>query len=397
MSKLKDWLLRLPVLALVLAMGFSFNACTEDDTEETSHAPEYVTGTTNSGGYTELQLQHYTVNLTVLNEAGTPVSGASAEVLQGEDTALLWVELAGYYPAFEVLPLNSQTTRNSTLHLIPTGGFFQIYETDPSHIADLLGDGSVTAHCYEGTLSNILDTGMSTLGGFWSVRVTGEAAALGEAGIVNLSLFTSGINAPIFEELMFGAATIMTEDVLQYCLYTIEVDGQQWFLPWIQIGDVVQQASDYDYKFILTWGDYPTDLDSHLYTPSIDGAAYHVFYADRGNNVAPPYAWLDVDDTSSWGPEATTIEQLYPGTYTFAVYDWSGNGLLSTSGAHVEIFAGRERVGGVDVPATGGDGPNWWWTVGTVNGSSGAFTLVNTLNASGPAGAPMRREDMPLK
>jgi|GEM_PF-2775206 len=395
--KVNSWFRTSCLAVLVLALGLSFSACTEDDEDTTNNVPEYVTGTTNGSGYTELVLQNYTVNLTVLNEAGTPVSGASAEVLQGEGTALLWVELAGYYPAFEVLPLNSQNSRNSTLHLLPAGGYFNILEADPAHLTDLLADGSVTAHCFQGTLADILQAGQTALGGFWSVRVAGEAAALGGGGVVNLSLFTSGIDAAIFQELMFGAASIMAEDVVGFCFYTIEVDGQQWYLPWVQINDVVEQVSDYDYKFILTWNEYPTDLDSHLYTPEIDGMAHHVFYANRGSDAMAPYAWLDVDDTSSWGPEATTIEQLYPGNYTFAVYDWSGNGLLSTSGAHVEVFAGRTRVGGYDVPATGGDGPNWWWTVGTVNGTTGAFTLVNTLNEGGPAGAPMRREDMPLK
>lgn len=165
----------------------------------------------------------------------------------------------------------------------------------------------------------------------------------------------------------------------------------------MQIGNVVEQASDYDYKIILTWGEYPTDLDSHLFTPEIEGSAYHVYFADRGSAAGPPYAWLDVDDVSSWGPEATTIEVLHPGTYTFAVYDWSGNGLLSTSGAHIEVFTGRDRVGGYDVPSAGEDGSHWWWTLGTVDGATGSFTLVNTLTPEIPVGVPISMGDMPLK
>lgn len=391
MKRLPAWLRTVALALVAVALSLPLSSCTDDETEDNSYVPEYVTGTTNANGYAQLELQNYTVNLTVLNDAGTPVTGASAEVLQGEDAALLWVELAGYYPAFEILPLNTQSTRNSTLHLIPAGGYFYLYDADPENLTHLLTDGSVTAHCFEGTLADVLAAGQSELGGFWSVRVAGEAAALGGGDVVNLSLFTNGLNAAIFQELMFGASSIMPEDVVSFCLYTIEVDNQQWYLPWIQISDVVQQTSDYDYKFILTWGDYPTDLDSYLATPVIDGTAHVVCYYNRGSADSAPYAWLDVDDTSSWGPEATTVEQLHDGTYTFAVNDYSGNGLLSTSGAHVEVFAGRTRVGGYDVPTSGGDQPNWWWIVGTVDGTTGAFTPVNSLVPSVPFAAPAQR------
>jgi hypothetical protein len=310
---------------------------------------------------------------------------------------LLWIELAGYYPLFQVIPLGAEENYTFNLTLLEAGAFFQTFEVDPPHITHLFADASVTAHCYEGTLGDIYSAGLTTLGDYWALRIYGEAAALGDPGIVNLGLFTYGLSEAYFEQLMFGSTSIYGGDVVQYCFYTINAGGQDYYLPYIQIGDVIsQQDTEYDYKFILSWGEAPRDLDSHLFTPVIDGAAHHVYYANSGSADSAPYAWLDVDDTSSWGPEATTIETLYPGTYTFSVYDWSGDGLLSTSSAHVEVFSGRNRVGGYDVPATGGDAPNWWWTVGTVDGATGAFTLVNTLSANSPAGMPPH-EVMPSK
>jgi len=393
--------LRTGALALaVTGLGLGLVSCTEDEDDEgTNYEPEYVAGTTNDQGQAALDLENYNVAVTVLNEANTPVTGASVDVFQGEQYALLWVELAGYYPIFQVLELGEQNLYTVNLTLIESGGFFQIFAADPPHIAHLFTDGSVTAHCFEGTLSDMYDAAATTLGGYWAIRVSGEAAALGDPGIVNLGLFTYGLDVAYFEQLMFGAASLYEGDTFSFCFYTIHVGDQDYYLPYVHISDVVaQQETEYDYKFILTWDEYPTDLDSHLYTPSIDGSAYHVYYASRGSADTAPFAWLDVDDTSSYGPEATTIEELFPGTYTFAVYDWSGNGLLSTSGAHVEVFNGRDRVGGYDVPAAGGDAAHWWWTVGTVDGTTGAFTLVNTLAASPVVGSPQRYiMDMPSK
>ncbi len=388
------------MLALLVAGGtLGFVSCSDDEDEDnnTSFDPEYVSGSTNAAGLAALDLENYNVAVTVLNEANRPVTGAAVDVFQGESFALLWVELLGYYPVFQVLELGTQELFTVNLTLIESGGFFQTFEADPAHISQLFADGSVTPHCFEGTLGEIYNAANTTLGAFWAVRVYGEAAALGDPGIVNLGMFSEGLSEGYFEQLMFGSASIYEGDVVQYCFYTIHAGGQDYYLPYIQIGDVIsQQDTEYDYKFILTWGEAPSDLDSHLYTPSIDGTAYHVYYASPGASETAPFAWLDVDDVTSWGPEATTIKTLYTGTYTFAVYDYSGNGLLSTSGAHVEVFNGRTRQGGYDVPATGGDQPHWWWTVGTVDGDTGEFTLVNTLTAGSPAGAPLN-EVMPSK
>jgi hypothetical protein len=394
----QTWL-RTGVLALaVTGLGLGLSSCTEDEDDEgTSYAPEHVTGTTNNLGQAALDLENYNVAVTVLSEGDAPVTGADVDVFQGESYALLWVELAGYYPIFQVLQLGEQELYTVNLTLIESGGFFQIFNADPPHIAHLFTDGSVTPHCFEGTLSDMYNAAATTLGGYWAIRVSGEAAALGDPGIVNLGLFTNGLSVEYFEQLMFSAASLYEGDTFQFCFYTIHVGDQDFYLPYVHVADVVaQQETEYDYKFILTWGVAPRDLDSHLYTPEIEGTTHHVYFANSGSTSTPPYAWLDVDDTSSYGPEATTIEELYPGTYTFSVYDWSGDGLLSTSGAHVEVFSGRDRVGGYDVPTTGGDAPHWWWTVGTVDGATGAFTLVNTLAPNSPAGVG-HQEPMPSK
>lgn len=88
----------------------------------------------------------------------------------------------------------------------------------------------------------------------------------------------------------------------------------------------------------LTWGNEPSDLDSHLYTPSGD----HVYYANRGTFGAAPFANLDVDDTSSFGPEVVTINRLMVGTYIYGVHLYSGSGSISASPTQVEVNVGGQ-------------------------------------------------------
>ena len=66
-----------------------------------------------------------------------------------------------------------------------------------------------------------------------------------------------------------------------------------------QLDSVLTETLDDDeYRVILTWGSSPSDLDSHL-----EGPGYHVFYSNKtGKN-----AELDVDDTTSYGPETVTF------------------------------------------------------------------------------------------
>ena len=62
-------------------------------------------------------------------------------------------------------------------------------------------------------------------------------------------------------------------------------------------------------RVVLTWGETPRDLDSHLDTPS----GCHVFYGrkqcDGGRES------LDTDVTDSYGPETINIHSLVPGVY----------------------------------------------------------------------------------
>ena len=78
-------------------------------------------------------------------------------------------------------------------------------------------------------------------------------------------------------------------------------------------------------KIKLSWGASPSDLDSHIWVPSSTGSAQEVYYGSSGSLSATPYVNLDVDDTSSFGPEYITLGRIARGaTYRYWVRNYSG-------------------------------------------------------------------------
>lgn len=117
-------------------------------------------------------------------------------------------------------------------------------------------------------------------------------------------------------------------------------------------------------RIILTWGEYPSDLDSHLYG-GVNGnnSSYHVYYSDKypTNN---DNSNLDVDDTTSYGPETITINGFNTGgKYQYFVHDYSNkysssSSALSNSGATVRVYKGNDLIATYRVP-TNRNGTVW--------------------------------------
>ncbi|MEY4562931.1 MAG: hypothetical protein RLZZ618_2208 [Pseudomonadota bacterium] len=108
----------------------------------------------------------------------------------------------------------------------------------------------------------------------------------------------------------------------------------------------------------LTWGTSPSDVDSYLFAPNGDT----VWYGEEGSLNEAPFAALDVDDTTSFGPEIVTVRRLMVGTYKYVVNNYSGTFAPGITGSptRVELTSiGESRV--FTPPA--GEGANEWWNV----------------------------------
>lgn len=142
----------------------------------------------------------------------------------------------------------------------------------------------------------------------------------------------------------------------------------------------------------LTWGQQPDDLDSHLFAP--DGS--HVYFGNKGNLVATPFANLDVDDTSSYGPEVVTVTRLMVGTYKYSIRNYSGysNGSISASGAHVELNIPGRAVE-LFAPPTGESSSTNWWNLfeldvdASCNVSVRRVGTFTSTSPSAPSAAPV--------
>ena len=110
------------------------------------------------------------------------------------------------------------------------------------------------------------------------------------------------------------------------------------------------------FRIVLTWGENPRDLDSHVDGPLTSGGRYHVYYLymsqwDNGDLVCN----LDVDDRYSYGPETITLTTAANGTYYYYVHHYAGSGTMSSSSAQVAVYQGSLLISTFNVPTRGSD------------------------------------------
>lgn len=145
-----------------------------------------------------------------------------------------------------------------------------------------------------------------------------------------------------------------------------------------QNGYVSNSLSAEALRIVLTWGESPRDLDSHLVGPTADGDKYHICFYNKEYGTE---ANLDVDDTSSYGPETVTISSFNEGIYTYAVHDYtngrsSSSTALANSGAQVKVYRGTTLLATYNVPS---NKEGTLWTVFTYNSNTKRFTTVNKM------------------
>lgn len=134
----------------------------------------------------------------------------------------------------------------------------------------------------------------------------------------------------------------------------------------------------YVYNITLTWGSDPVDLDAHLLVPG----GRHVYFGSKGSRVLEPYAQLDVDDASGYGPENIAIYRGQAGSYKFYVHQYSSSGRLPASGARVRLVNSSGAIL-LDrtVPSTGS---GQYWHVFDLDALTGSITSVNRIQVAAP-------------
>ncbi len=128
-------------------------------------------------------------------------------------------------------------------------------------------------------------------------------------------------------------------------------------------------------RIVLSWGETPADLDSHIAFPG-----NHIYFDAKEGTDAD----LDVDDTDSFGPETITLHKKRFGeSYVYAVHDFTNinnpsSKALSASQAKVFVYVGQSLVRTYYVPK---DQRGNLWKVFRLSGN-GDFQDINTLEGS---------------
>ncbi|MDR1908669.1 MAG: hypothetical protein LBQ35_02010 [Spirochaetaceae bacterium] len=112
------------------------------------------------------------------------------------------------------------------------------------------------------------------------------------------------------------------------------------------------------YRFVLDWGERPSDLDMHLERRG----GYHISYGNMRSS-ADGSVTLDRDDRDGYGPETITLgEAELEGVYEVYVVDYSnlnspGSTALSRSGAVLRVYREDRLIHSFTVPQ--GAGVRW--------------------------------------
>lgn len=241
-------------------------------------------------------------------------------------------------------------------------------------------------------------TGTGTAGGTVSNALNGRGVSGAQIRLRTNWNNTSGPYIDGFETVTNSSGRYTVTDV-PVGYYTVEASMDGYVTGYSNIIVLSENArTDFDFtitpeladdeiRIVLTWGATPSDLDSHLIGRTPGGGTFNVYYGDkvyRYNGVE--MANLDVDDTSSYGPETITILGDIHGVYTYAVHNYSNRSstsstALSYSGAVVRVFMGSYQIGEYHVPT---DQVGVYWTVFQID-SAGRIMPVNTLSNTKPS------------
>ncbi|WP_226582851.1 cell wall-binding repeat-containing protein [Halobacillus litoralis] len=146
-----------------------------------------------------------------------------------------------------------------------------------------------------------------------------------------------------------------------------------------QNATITPELSEEETRIVLSWGASPSDLDSHLY----DQEDLHVYYNDKDHyENGELIANLDVDDTTSYGPETVTIYDETDRSFKYYVHDYTNRDItnsmdLTNSEAVVNVYRGSYLVRTFHVP-TNKEGGLWH----VFNMENGEITPVNQITTN---------------
>ena len=171
--------------------------------------------------------------------------------------------------------------------------------------------------------------------------------------------------------------------------YTIEVSAKGYITEYLDVEIIRNQTkvgknivlspevAEGEIRIVLTWGSNPTDLDSYAYGKSSSGTNFNINYT---NTIVRDVGNLDVDDTSSYGPETITITDT-GASFEYSVVDFRAEGTMGSSGATVKVYLPGESTAKIfNIPS----GTGLVWKV--FKYENGNITKINQLTSDTDSG-----------
>jgi hypothetical protein len=151
--------------------------------------------------------------------------------------------------------------------------------------------------------------------------------------------------------------------------------------------NLVPAGPSNEIRIVLSWGQFPSDLNSYLFMPGGSYVARDQLVQTSANGQIR--ASLDQDVTTGFGPETITIPVQENGTYRYAVHNRSGTPTLTASNATVRVYRGGIQIGEFHAP--GGNQSGSVWHVFNLSGTT--LTAMNSISNGFPGPAMQLGDD----
>ena len=316
-----------------------------------------------------------------LDVSMTDATGAPLNLVPGSSSTVRIPVAAGSTPTptMDLWYYNSTTGKWVKEGTLALGGVApsQYYEGTVTHFSTWNADQVISTTCVTG---KVVDTSGNPVG---NARVDSQGQ-----GYIGTSTAYTALDGRFSINIKADAAAIITAATAIALSNSEEVQGGAAGASCtpLTIDLTLGSTTTGSAKIKLTWGTNPGDLDSHLTGPQTDTSTrFHIYFFNDGSLTTSPFAQLDVDDVTSFGPEIITINRFTPGVYRYSVHHYSGTSTILASPARVELtLNGVTRIFTPPATSTTLGTDSVWVVLELTVDSAGGITVtpVNTYTTA---------------
>lgn len=310
----------------------------------------------------------------IVDAAGNPISGAEITAHSHDNVWTVYTNADGVYsldvPNFITLNLTVRDVIADIIIYYYQLSTFYTNSANPQQVeviqlADYgVGSSNISGYVYNGRTSSTKIP---------DVDVTVRSGYNNKVGDIVTTTIADG-NGDYSLTLPNGSYTLeFSKDSWTTEYYNVVVNGDSTtYNFYLNVFNTNYLAANAYMTAVLTWGDRPNDLDTHLAGPSdTSDTRFHAYYSSKVVGTTPAdaldpcategtIASLDVDDTSAYGPETMTICKRYSSTYHYYIYNYSGSPYYDASNAKVRVSTATGTHYSFDVPYDAGNSDRYW-------------------------------------